>query len=273
MATTICVLNQKGGCGKSTTCFHLAGALAFTGHRVLLVDVDPQGSLSQGFLGSRLVENLDAQNTAAALFGHLPWRTSDGIVRSTGFDGIRLLPANQHLAMCNVPQASVQGMEQFTLREFLQTVPDVDIVLIDCPPNLYRCSWSALLAADGVVVPVPPEDFGTQGLIAVHQTIEFAQRLNPDLQPPRHLITRRDQRLVIHRVYEERIRLLYPNSVLRTVVPEAVAFKVALAARCPVQFDQPESGAAQVMRHLADECRQEFASNHNRTTEFQRTLS
>ena len=164
-------------------------------------------------------------------------------------------------------------MQQFALPEFLQQQTNVDIVLLDCPPNLYRCSWSALLAADAVIIPVPPEDFGTQGLRAVQQTVEFAQQLNTRLQPPRHLVTRRDQRLVVHRLYEERIRLLYGDSVLNTVVPEAVAFKVALAARCPVQFDQPDSVAAQVMRELADECLQKFQQTDSLTPEHRRATS
>lgn len=273
MPTIICVLNQKGGCGKSTTCFHLAGALAAGGQRVMLVDVDPQGSLSQGFLGSSVVENLTADETVAAVFEHPPWRVPETVIRRTAFDGIQLVAANQCLAASNVPQATYRGMEQFAVREFLRQQADVDVVLLDCPPNLYRCSWSALLAADGVIIPVPPEDFGTQGLRAVQQTVEFAQQLNPRLQSPRHLVTRRDQRLVIHRLYEERIRLLYADSVLNTVVPEAVAFKVALAARCPVQFDQPDSVAAQVMRELADECLRQFQHTDSSASEHRRATS
>ena len=65
---TICLINQKGGCGKSSTCFHLAGHFAQTGQRVLLIDADPQGSLSQGFFGSSFVECLEPQETLAALF-------------------------------------------------------------------------------------------------------------------------------------------------------------------------------------------------------------
>ena len=86
-------------------------------------------------------------------------------------------------------------MLQFAVREFLREAVEFDIVLIDCPPNLYRCSWTALVAADYVVIPVPPEDFGTQGLRAVHQTIEQARKLNPELRRLGHLITRSDRRL------------------------------------------------------------------------------
>ncbi|APZ96376.1 ParA family protein [Fuerstiella marisgermanici] len=254
MPTTICVINQKGGCGKSTTCFHLAGALASAGRRTLLLDVDPQGSLSQGFLGSVAVETLPADETMAALFGeNRNYRSATQLIRASGFENISLVPANQHLAAFNTPYPEQLGLRQFALREFLSTATDFDVVLIDCPPNLYRCSWSALLAADEVVIPVPPEDFGTQGLVAVHQTIRWAQQLNPELRLLGHLVTRRDQRLLIHRMYEDRIRLLYPDTVLKSVLPEAAAFKVSLAGRTPVEFDQPRSVAAQMTRLLADE--------------------
>lgn len=254
MSTTICVINQKGGCGKSTTCFHLAGALAAAGQRTLLVDVDPQGSLSQGFFGSAAVENLSARDTMAAVF------TDEGacirpteLIRDTGFDGIRIVAANQHLASCNTPHPETIGMQQFAVREFLQNAGRFDVVLVDCSPNLYRCSWIALLAADEVMIPVPPEDFGTQGLVAVHQTVRFAQQLNPSLHLLGHLVTRRDRRLLIHRMYEERLRLLYPDDMLDTVLPEAAAFKVSLARRTPVEFDQPKSVAAELTRRLAEE--------------------
>ena len=254
MSKTICVINQKGGCGKSTTCFHLAGAFAAGGQKTLLLDVDPQGSLSQGFLGSAITESLMAEESMAAVLADSPsYLAAAGLIRPTGFDNISLIPANQHLAEFNTPHPETTGLNQFALRELLSDSSEFDVVLIDCPPNLYRCSWSALLAADEVVIPVPPEDFGTQGLVAVHQTIRFAQQLNPHLRLMGHLVTRRDQRLLIHRMYEQRIRLLYPEEVLDSVLPEAAAFKVSLAGRTPVEFDQPRSVAAQVTRQLAAE--------------------
>jgi chromosome partitioning protein len=100
-------------------------------------------------------------------------------------------------------------MQQFALMQFLADAPAYDIVLIDCPPNLYQCSWNALLAADWIVIPVPPEDFGTQGLRVIHQGIEQAQKNESSLQLLGHLVTRFDSRLLIHRRYEGKLRQLY----------------------------------------------------------------
>jgi chromosome partitioning protein len=170
MTHTICMINQKGGCGKSSTCFHLAGAFARAGNSVLLVDADPQGSLSQGFFGSSFIEELPAGETIAALFEESSYFIDRrSLVRETAFPGISLVAANQHLADFNAPKPEHSGMLQYALLDFLQEVAaDYDLVLIDCPPNLYQCSWTAMVTGDYVLFPVPPEDFGTQGLRAVH---------------------------------------------------------------------------------------------------------
>ncbi|MCA9040007.1 MAG: ParA family protein [Planctomycetaceae bacterium] len=252
---TFCLINQKGGCGKSSTCFHLSGALATSGMNVLLVDLDPQGSLSQGFLGPALVEQMPLIETIALLFDENSFFTGrDGLVHSTSFERISLCPANQLLAPFNTPQPELTGQFQYVVREFLNEQKErFDVCLIDCPPNLYRCSWTAMVAADEVIIPVPPEDFGTQGLRAVHQSILYARQLNHRLHRLGHLISRRDQRLVIHRKYEQSLRNQYGEMVLETVIPETSAFKVALTCRKPVEYHDPHSAAAQITRQLANE--------------------
>ncbi len=250
----ICLINQKGGCGKSSTCFHLAGTFAAAGHRVLLIDADPQGSLSQGFLGSDLVENLPKNETLAALFDEDSFFLDrQSLIRPTPFENISLVPTNQHLATFNSPNPEYGEMMQYALREFLEEQIDYDIVLIDCPPNLYQCSWNAMIAADFVLIPVPPEDFGTQGLRAVHQAIDNARKLNLELRRLGHLVTRYDKRLLVHRSYKERLKDLYRELALETTVPEASAFKVALACRKPVEQYGPKTRAATVMRDLMHE--------------------
>lgn len=253
-SVTLCLINQKGGCGKSSTCFHLAGAFAEAGYSVLLIDADPQGSLSQGFLGSEFVESLSSEETLAAVFDERTFFLDQkSLVRPTEFENISIVPTNQHLAAYNAPTPEEAGMVQFTIRDFLEQFDGYDVTLIDCPPNLYQCSWNAMIAADYVVIPVPPEDFGTQGLRAVHQCIDNARRLNPGLRRLGHLVTRYDRRLLVHRSYEERLRDLYEKMVLSTVVPEASAFKVSLACRKPVQFYAAKSKAATSMRNLVTE--------------------
>ena len=263
MPTTICLINQKGGCGKSSTCFHLSGAFAEAGLRVLLLDLDPQGSLSQGFFGSAYVEELSATRTLASVFDEEQFDVfPDHLVHQTRHERIAICLANHHLARFNTPLPELLGMGQYMLRDFAEGQENFDIVLIDCPPNLYRCSWTAMVAADWVIVPVPPEDFGTQGLRAVHQAIQHARQLNPGLRRLGHIVTRHDRRLVVHRSYEQRLRRMYGQMVLDTVIPEASAFKVALACRKPVELCSPRSRAANLTRLLAREILDRVAVKH-----------
>lgn len=250
----ISLINQKGGCGKSSTAFHLSGAFAVAGLNTLVIDADPQGSLSQGFFGSTTIENLTSRETLAALFDDDAFVSDVGaLVVPTQFERLSVVRANQTLAQHNIPQPELLAMKQFILREFIASLPTFDIVLIDCPPNLYQCSWNALIAADHVVIPVPPEDFGTQGLRVVHQAIENARLLNPELHLLGHLVTRLDARLLVHRSYENKLRSLYAETVLATVIPEASAFKVALACRQPVSHYSPASRAAEITAELGRE--------------------
>lgn len=261
MPTTIAFVNQKGGCGKSSCCFHLAGALAERGTNVLLVDADPQGSLSQAFFGSEEIEDLAPDDTLARLFRGDAWLADDSaLITPTEVEHISIVRANHTLAEHNTPVPESTGMLQYALAEFVELLTGFDFVLIDCPPNIYLCSWNAMLTADFVAVPVPPEDFGTQGLRIVHQSIDAAAGLNPKLELLGHVVTRHDKRLLVHRVYEQKLRTLYGDAVLATLVPECSAFKLALTCRRPVTHFEPESRAARVIRSLADEVVQRAAN-------------
>jgi chromosome partitioning protein len=254
MATIISLINQKGGCGKSSTAFHLGGAFAVAGFNTLVIDADPQGSLSQGFFGSSTIENLPSSETLAALFDDDTFVSdTTALAVPTQFERISVVRANQTLAPHNVPQPERLAMKQFILREFVESLPNFDVVLIDCPPNLYQSSWNALVAAHFVVIPFTAEDFGAQGLRVVHQAIENARLLNPKLQLLGHLVTRFDSRLLVHRSYENKLRTLYGDTVLTTVIPEASAFKVSLACRQPVSFYSPSSRAAAITAELGRE--------------------
>ena len=159
-AATLVFLNRKGGVGKTSTTFHLAGAFARSGRRVLLLDTDPQASLTQGFFGPEWTEAVPPGNTIAALFGEDYVPDPVGLIVPTGFAGIDILPGSEHLNRFNLPGPEGDP-RQTSLRDLIAEVRDAyDAILIDCPPNLCLCSWSALAAGDGVVVPVQPEDFG-----------------------------------------------------------------------------------------------------------------
>lgn len=248
----ISVINQKGGCAKSSTCFHTAGYFAKIGYRVLLVDADPQGSLSQAFFGSAMVEALSADQTLAAIFDESNFVTSvDELALTTHIEGIEIVPANLHLGKFNISEPTESGMSQFAFSTLLESGDSHDIVLIDCPPNLYQCSWNALVASDYVAVPMIADDFGVQGLRAVQEVISLAQELNPRLSLLGQFLTKFDRRVGIHREFESVLRRVYGDQIFSTVIQEASAFKLAVAAKKPVTHFSSWSRATRQTKNLA----------------------
>jgi chromosome partitioning protein len=249
---TASFLNRKGGVGKTSSVFHLAGSYARSGRRVLVCDLDPQASLSQGFFGPRFVESLPKRATVAALFDDAHDPTPDDVIHETPFPNLWIVPATNDLTDHNTPRPE-DAESQDALSDFLAEVRDsFDVILIDCPPNLQLCSWAALLTSDFVVVPVIPEDFSSQGLIYVQQAIDRAMmRKNPRLRLLGYVLTMYNRQLGIHKAYEKLLREQYRDLVLENAFPIATAFKEAVTRRRPITEDKPKSAAAEAVQALA----------------------
>jgi len=248
-------LNQKGGVGKTSSVHHLGGTYAKAGRRVLLVDADPQSSLTQGLLGPEALDGLDPSETiAAVLRGDDPFL--DEVVRASGAEGLDLLPGSPAANDANVPRPWEQPEEaQGRLRVALaELAPRYDLVLVDCPPTLSGCSWAALLAADGLVVPLQAEDYGAQGVRAIQDWLHAVQSgPNPGLRLLGYLITMFNARLAIHKAYESRLRSAYGLDVFKTAVPYAADFKESIAARQTIARYKPRGASAKVLAALAAE--------------------
>jgi chromosome partitioning protein len=251
----ITLLNQKGGVGKTSTTHHLAGTLAAGGRRILLLDNDPQASLSQGFWGPVATAALDPATTIAALYGGLePF--PEQVIRPSGIPGIDLVPGSKLATDYNVPRPYAAPPEsQACLRTFLADVRgQYDMVLIDCPPNLHLCSWAALVASDHLIVPLQPEDYGAQGLGPVQESVALvAHGPNSRIHLLGFLLTMYNGRLAIHKLYETLLREQYGRAVFDTSVPYAADFKEAIAQRKPIAQYKPKGSAAKAIKMLADE--------------------
>ena len=267
---TIAMLNRKGGCGKTSTCHHLAGAFAREGRRVLLVDMDPQASLTQGLFGPQLTEGLDPAGTVAGLFDDRRDPDPDDLIRPTAFEGISIVAGSNALDEYNIPRPHEAGEVQLALRQFLRESRDrYDVALIDCPPNLSLCSWSALLAANNVVVPVQAEDYGAQGIVYIQRAFDAAMAYhNPQLRLAGYLVTMFNKTLGIHAAYNHQLRTLYGEQVFEATVPLAKDFKEAVAARQPVAYYKPRSAAAKAVKAVADELVARAADAASRPPEY-----
>jgi chromosome partitioning protein len=255
------MLNQKGGVGKTSCTHHLAGTLAQMGRRILLIDNDPQSSLTQGLWGPVAARQVDPSATVAAIYaGDMPY--PEQVVHPTAFDRVELVPGSRRSTSHNVPDPHLADPElQTCLRSFLEEVRGrYDLVLIDCPPNLHLCSWAALVASDHLIVPLQPEDYGAQGIIDVTESVaRVLAGPNPDLNLLGYLITMINPRKTIHRLYEETLRQRYGQQVFAAMIPEAVDFVEAIAQRKPVAQFKPRGAAAKSIRTLADELENRLA--------------
>lgn len=252
----VTMLNQKGGVGKTSTTFHLSATLAALGLRVLLVDNDPQASLTQGFFGPVVAFGLDPAETVAALYrGDAPYPSR--VIRPTGVAGVDIVPGSESATSWNFPDPHrADESDQRCVREFLdESRGDYDLALIDCPPNLHLCSWAALVASDFIVVPMQAEDFGAQGIAAVRRSVAMVQAgPNPGLQLAGYLLTMFDKRRVVHQSYEEMLRDEYGDRVFSARVPDAVAYVEAVANRRPIELVRPKKTApARAIREVAEE--------------------
>lgn len=251
----VAALNRKGGVGKTSLTYHLAGAFARQGRRVLLLDCDSQASLSQGFYGPDGVESLPRDRTLFALFDDRADPDPGKLIRPAGFPGISLVPGSFDLDRFNDPEPHTAGPLQFGVRQFVKEAGgDFDVVLCDCPPTLGLLSWAAVVAAGLLLVPTMAEDFGSQGLPHVQRFADVALAgANPGLRLAGYVLTMFNPRLVVHSAYAGQLRQLYQDDVLAATMPLATHYKEAVAARQPVAFYKPKSAAAKAVDAIAGE--------------------
>ena len=255
-APIIALCNLKGGVGKTSTTFHLAGTMAKEGRRVLCLDVDPQASLTQGFFGPDMMRALPRHSTIAALFGDGLAPSPDELIRQTGIPGLAIVPGSGYLTRHNVPEPWLAEIDdQRALAGFTSEVRgEFDVIMLDCPPNLHLCAWAALTAANHLVVPLQAEDFGSQGIAAILDCVDAVRSgPNPGLQLAGYLLTMHNPRLGVHRAYETMLRELYGDEVMTSTVPLGTDFKEAVAVRKPIVAYKPKGASAKAIKALADE--------------------
>lgn len=214
--STIAILNQKGGVGKTTTATNVGAYLAKLGRRVLIVDADPQGNASSGlgFDRSDLHETL-----ADVLYGETE---ASKVIRETSIDNLYLLPTDGRLASFEVDLAAAPKRESI-LSDKLIGLKGYDIVIIDCPPALGLLTINALTAADRVLIPVQAEYYALEGLSQLLQVMQQVRGgMNPRLELLGVVVTMFDKRTSLsEQVYEE-VSKHFGDKLFKTVIPRNV---------------------------------------------------
>ncbi|MCL8026063.1 ParA family protein [Nocardioides bruguierae] len=248
-ARVVAMCNQKGGVGKTTTTINLGAALAEYGRRVLLVDFDPQGSLSVGL-------GLNPHEMDATVYNLLmePDCTVDEVIVPTGVDGMDLVPSNIDLSAAEVQLVGEVAREQTLARVLAPAMATYDVILIDCQPSLGLLTINALTASDGVLVPLECEYFALRGVALLKTTIDkVKQRLNPKLHVDGVLGTMYDGRTLHSREVMERLVQAWGDTVFHTVIRRTVKFSDSTVAGEPITSYASSSTGAESYRQLARE--------------------
>ena len=248
MGRVLCIANQKGGVGKTTTAVNLAATLSAAEKRTLLIDMDPQASATSG-LGARSLG--DRPTTYDIIMGERPARE---VIVPSQLERLHLLPAHRDLVGAEVELVSVLARE-FRLRDALKAVrEEYDFILIDCPPSLGLLTVNGLTAADGVLIPLQCEYYALEGLSALMETVNLIrERLNQGLAIQGILLTMFDTRNSLSHQVSEEVRRHFPDRVYRTVIPRNVRISEAPSHGLPVMLYDPTSRGAQAYMDLARE--------------------
>ena len=254
-ATVIVVTNQKGGVGKSTTCENLGIGLAMEGKKVLLVDTDPQGSLTIS-MGWQQPDELPTtlSTLMQKAMNDQPIQPGEGILHHA--EGVDLIPANIELAGLEVALVNSMNREKM-LKQVLESAKrEYDYILLDCMPSLGMLTINALAAADTTLIPVQAQYLSAKGLEQLLQTIGKVRRqINPKLKIEGILLTMTDSRTNYGKQIDTLIRQAYGSKikVFDQTIPRSVrAAETSAAGKSIFQHD-PKGKVAEAYQSLARE--------------------
>lgn len=248
MGSVLAIVNQKGGVGKTTTAVNLAASLALAEKEILVIDSDPQGNATTG-LGIR------RDDLTVSIYNIFTSETLiDDVVVDTAVEHLRLIPSTVDLLAAEVELVEKPDRERILRDAVTQLRRRFEYILIDCPPSLGLLTLNALVAADGLIVPVQCEYYALEGLSMLTRTITMVKNaFNPDLAIRGILLTMFDSRNSLSRQVAEEVRRFFGSAVFSTVVPRNVTLGEAPSHGKPAMLYDFRSRGAQSYLELAKE--------------------
>ena len=251
-AKVLSVVNQKGGVGKTTTAINLGAALALEGENILLIDCDPQANTTGG-LGFRRQKDDEPQRLSIydVLLGPT---TLDQAMQLTSIPTLSLVPGSKNLIGANLELVGAERRE-FRLRDAIAALTEeFSYILLDCPPALDLLTLNALVASDGLLVPLQAEYFALEGISELISTLDrVAQAFNPNLGLEGVLLTMYDDRTNLSQQVTNNLKEFFGEKMFRTTIPRNIRVAEAPSHGLPVAIYDPRSRGAEAYRDLAKE--------------------
>lgn len=248
MSKVIAICNQKGGVGKTTTAVNLATYLAFSGKRILLLDIDPQGNATSGL-------GINKHNIKTSIYDLIIGEIDPHpIVINTGITNLSLIPSTLSLTGAEVELVGIMGRE-YRLKKAISTLlSEYDFVFIDCPPSLGLLTVNALAAADSVLIPIQCEYYALEGLSQLVNTIRLVkENINANLEIEGVLLTMADYRTNLTNEVIKEVRKFFESKVYKTIIPRNIRLTEAPGFGKPVALYDKNSIGAQKYEEFADE--------------------
>lgn len=237
---TICVFNQKGGVGKTTTNINICSYLATLGYRVLAIDMDPQGNTTSGL-------GIDKRKIDKSMYNILTEdsKLKDVIIKSQLVDKLHVAPANMDLAGAEVEMMGTEKREYILLEKIKEVENDYDYIFIDCPPSLGMLSLNALVSSNSVLIPIQAEYYALEGVSQLIKTINLVKKqLNTSLEVEGAIMTMYDSRTNLsNEVYKE-VKSYFNEKLYVSTIPRNIRLAEAPSFGLPiVLYDDKCKGA------------------------------
>jgi len=245
-AHTILFLNQKGGVGKTTSVVNLGSALARTGHKVLLIDLDSQANMSSALSLPREGATIYQVMAKSA-------RYEDAII-ATGVNGLFAIPSDINMAGLNIELVDQERREFFLKDALVGIEHDWEYILVDCPPSLGLVTINAMVWAQSVIIPLQCEYLAMEGLNLLMRTVGSIRKgLNPNLQVLGILFTMYSKRTRLANEVVEDVSSFFPSLVFKTLIPRNVRIAEAPSHGLPINVYDNASLGAKAYKELAKE--------------------
>lgn len=248
MGKIVAFANQKGGVGKTTTCVNLAAYVAAMGKKVLVVDLDPQGSATSG-LGFEM--NKDLKTIYDLISGDT---AIDEVIQPTLLEGLDLIPSSLDLSGAEVEMVHMPQREKI-IKGILDNIKDrYDFIMIDCPPSLSLITVNALTACNSVIIPMLCEYYSLIGITQLMNTIRLIKfHLNPTIDVEGVVMTMKDNRSNLTKQVSDEILKFFGKKVYITYIPRNIRLAEAPSHGEPILLYEPDSKGAESYLSLAEE--------------------